>query len=137
MSENSSSHTEQVEKIDILSFVSDFFHRLKRMWWIVILLVGGAMALSYYRVTTSYTPTYVAEATVSVHIVNGGTNANRNTAEQMGKIFPYILTSGALSDVIAQDLGTKSVPGSIRVSNISGTNLLTISVTSTKGESSK
>ena len=134
MSENSSSHTEQVEKIDILSFVSDFFHRLKRMWWIVILLVGGAMALSYYRVTTSYTPTYVAEATVSVHIVNGGTNANRNTAEQMGKIFPYILTSGALSDVIAADLNTNRVPGTIRVTNVKGTNLLTIRVSSSNAD---
>jgi len=128
MSENASNTTE-LEKIDILSFVSDCFHRLRRLWWVVILLTALSMALSYYRVSSSYSPSYVAEATVSVRIVNGGTNANRNTAEQMGKIFPYILTSGALSDVIAADLNMSRVPGTIRVTNISGTNLLTIRVT--------
>ena len=129
MSETSSNKTE-LDKIDILSFVSDCFHRLKRIWWVVILIIAGSMALSYYRVSSNYVPTYVAEATVSVHIVNGGTSADRNTAEQMGKVFPYILTSGALSDVIAADMNMNHVPGTIRVSNISGTNLLTISVTS-------
>ena len=48
----------------------------------------------------------------------------------MGLIFPYILTSGALSDVISADLGMNSVPGSINVSSIKGTNLLTITVRS-------
>ena len=127
MSENA---TTELEKIDILALISDFFHRFRQIWWVAVLLTVLFAAMSYYRVTTTYAPSYTAEATVSVEIVNGSSRGNQNTAEQMGSIFPYILTSGALSDVIAQDLGMKSVPGSIRVSNISGTNLLTISVTS-------
>ncbi|MBR5094182.1 MAG: polysaccharide biosynthesis tyrosine autokinase [Oscillospiraceae bacterium] len=130
MSENVAEKTNEFEKIDLVSFASDFLHRFRRLWLLVLILTLVSTALFYYRTTTNYTPTYVAEATVSVEIVNGGAYANRNTAEQMGLIFPYILTSGALSDVIATDLGLNSVPGTIKVSSIKGTNLLTITVTS-------
>lgn len=129
MNETLSSNSEELEKINIVSFLNDLLHRLRSFWWIIILLTVAFGAASYYRTSTHYSPSYTAEATVSVEIVNGGSYANRNTAEQMGVIFPYILTSGALSDVIAADLGTSGVPGSISVSCITGTNLLTISVT--------
>lgn len=130
MNETPSNAAPQLEKLDILSFLNDCFHRLRSLWWVILLSVVLFAGIFYFRSSTSYSPTYVAEATVSVEIVNGGAYANRNTAEQMGLIFPYILTSGALSDVIAADLNMNSVPGSVKVSCISGTNLLTIRVTS-------
>ena len=118
MNEKIANKSAESEKIDVVSFVNDFFHRLKRMWIVVLVLTVAVAALFYYRTKVSYTPTYVAEATVSVKIANGGAYSNKNTAEQMGLIFPYILTSGALSDVIAEDLGMNSVPGTIKVSSI-------------------
>ncbi len=130
MSENTSKKTTELESIDVISFLNDFLHRFRRLWLVVLALTVGFAGLFYYRTSSTYSPTYVAEATVSVEIVNGGIYANRNTAEQMGLIFPYILTSGALSDVIAEDLGTSGVPGTINVSSIKGTNLLTITVSS-------
>lgn len=129
MSENTTTGSE-LEKIDLIALLNDFFHRLRQIWWVVVLLTALFAAASYYRVSTSYTPSYTAEATVSVEMMFGSSRGNQNTAEQMGSIFPYILTSGALSDVIASDLGTRNVPGTIQVTNIKGTNLLTISVTS-------
>ena len=134
MNENTTKKTEDPERIDILAFVDEFINRFRRLWALVLITTLAAAGVSYYRTTTTYSPTFVAEATVSVSLINGGTYANRNTAEQMGLIFPYILTSGALSDVIAEDLGTKSVPGTIRVGSISGTNLLTISVVARNAE---
>ena len=130
MNETVSNNSTELEKLDIISFLNEFLYRSRRLWWLIVATTVLAASLSYYRVSSNYSPTYVAEATVSVEIVNGGAYANRNTAEQMGLIFPYILTSGALSDVISADLGTKSVPGTIRVTCIKGTNLLTIDVTS-------
>lgn len=129
MNENLSSVSEEQGKVNIESFLNDALHRLRSFWWIILLLTVLFGALSYYRTSTHYSPSYTAEVTVSVEIVNGSEFTNKNTAEQMGVVFPYILTSGALSDVIANDLGLSSVPGSIQVSCISGTNLLTISVT--------
>ncbi len=135
MNEKIANKSAESENTDIISFINDFFHRLKRMWILVLVLTVAISAIFYYRTSVTYSPNYVAEATVSVEIVNGGTYANKNTAEQMGLIFPYILTSGALSDVIAEDLGTSNVPGTINVSSISGTNLLTITVRSSDAES--
>lgn len=129
MNETFTTNPEEQERINIISFLNDLVHRLRNFWWVILLLTVAFGAVSYYRTSTHYVPSYTAEATVSVEIVNGGTYANRNTAEQMGVIFPYILTSGALSDVISADLGTNAVPGSINVTCITGTNLLTISVT--------
>ncbi len=135
MNENREDRVVELEKLDILSFVNDFLHRFKRMWWIAVALaVFGGLAM-YYRASVNYSPTYRAEATAAVSLTYSTSTANRNTAEQMGKVFPYILTSGALKDVIAADLGVKTVPGTINVNNISGTNLLTISVTGTDPQS--
>ncbi len=128
----SASKIDESEKIDIVSFLQDFLHTLKRMWWVVLImaLVGGAGF--YSRTSMTYSPTYTAEATVSVQAVNSGSYYDNSaaTAEQLGNVFPYILTSGVLKEVVAEDLGRTSMPGNISVSNISGTNLLTISVTS-------
>lgn len=134
MNENISYNNENRESIDFLSFAYDLLHRLKSFWWVVVLTTTVCGLIFYYNSSSSVTTTYRAEATVSVELVNGGAAANRNTAEQMGNIFPHILTSSALNEIIASDLGLRSVPGTIRVSCISGTNLLTISVTGSNGE---
>ena len=126
---NETENRQETQQIDLVGLLRDFLHSLRRLWPVVLVLTIAFGALFYSRGTRSYSPQYMAEATVSVEIVNGGSYANRNTAEQMGEIFPHIIRSGALSDVIAADLGTKSVPGTIQATCIKGTNLLTISVT--------
>ncbi|MBQ1378313.1 MAG: polysaccharide biosynthesis tyrosine autokinase [Lachnospiraceae bacterium] len=129
MSETTAEKQQAPEKIDIVSFLYDILNRLRTFWLVIVILTVGCGALNYFRSSATYKPSYRAEATVAVEILNGGTYANENTAEQMGNVFPYILTSGALSEIIASDLGMTYVPGSISVSSIDGTNLLTISVT--------
>ena len=126
MSETASNNEQELDMLDIMAFLSDFGHSLKRLWWVVLIIIAASVLAFYFRVTRSYSPYYVAEATVSVELVNGGSYANRNTAEQMGLIFPYILNSGVLSEVIAADLHTNGVPASINATCIKGTNLLTI-----------
>lgn len=138
MSENTASvqNQEELQKIDFVSFLRDYFHVFRRKWWIVVLLAVALGALSYFHTRVSYSPTYTAEATVSVQAVNSGSRIDNSasTAEQLGNVFPYILTSGVLKDIVADDLGTDGIPGSINVTNIDGTNLLTIQVTSGSGE---
>ena len=48
----------------------------------------------------------------------------------MAEVFPYVLTSGVLEDVVAEEMGLDSLPGSISVEAEEGTNLLTMSVSS-------
>jgi len=127
---------EELKKIDFMSFVTDFLHTFRRLWWIPVLLAAALAAAFYFRVRVSYVPVYTAEATVSVTGKSGigYDGADAQTASQVGKVFPYILTSGALSGIVAEDLGMEAIPGNIQVTNIEGTNLLTIDVTADDGE---
>ena len=134
MSESEVSKQNTPEMIDIFSLFEDMLNRLRSFWWVILLLTIGVAAFNYFRSTTYYYPSYRAEATVSVEISNAGSYSNENTAEQMGKVFPYILTSSALSEIIKADLNMSYVPGNISAKNIEGTNLLTISVTGSNPE---
>lgn len=122
---------ENLEKIDITSLLYSIWNSFRKIWYIFLFLPFIFAAANFFRVTTSYTPTYTAEATVSVSVIgiDGTSDNNARTAGQLGKIFPYILTSSALKDIIAEDLGMGYVPGNISASNVEGTNLLTIKVT--------
>ena len=123
-------NTETLDKLDITASLYSIWNSAKKIWFVFILLPLLFGAVNFFRVSTSYTPTYLAESTVSISVVGNDGNATNNarTAEQLGKIFPYILTSSAMKDIIADDLGMSYVPGTIRVTNVAGTNLLTIQV---------
>ena len=127
MSEYSSRHNDN--KIDLNGLLDRFLDALKHLWVVMLVLVIGFGLFSYLHVTSTYTPVFTASATVSVSSSSGSGNDYAN-AEQLGKVFPYILNSGVLNDRIEEDLGTTYIPGSIFVTNIGGTNLLTIHVTS-------
>ncbi len=120
----------EIEKMDITTYVDAFFHALKRIWILVLVLTLATGAFSYFRTRGSYVPVYTAEATVAVFSSNDGTTASSKSAQQLGTVFPYILTSGILKDVIMEDMGVNALPGTIKVTNVEGSSLLTISVSS-------
>lgn len=128
--ENEARMTDELEKIDIESFLMDMVRGVKRLWWLVIGLAVIFGAASYFRVRTSYQPIYVASATMAVNFSGSSSSyINMESAQQMAEVFPYILTSGVLEEVIAEDLGMDYVPASITATAESGINLFTLSVT--------
>lgn len=120
----------EMEKLDITAFVDSFLHSLKKMWIVVLVLSLSLAAFSFFRTRGSYVPAYKAEATVAVYSSDDATTTNSRSAQQLGTVFPYILTSGVLKDVIKEEMGVSALPGNIKVTNVEGTNLLTISVSS-------
>ena len=112
--------------------LDDFVRGLRRLWWLVLtltILVGAGMgAASWLR----YTPVYTASATFTVYVKNESqasvTAYNYAAAQQMAKTFPYILTSGVLSDLVKTDLGVTALP-SISVSTVEDANMIVLSVT--------
>lgn len=142
MSENGEHKTEEnsLQKIDIMMLVEQFLHALKRLWWVVLILVTIFADLSYFQVNRSYVPHYEAEATLEIftsktdQALGSESYMNVVTAEQLGKVFPYILSSGILSDMIAEDLGLDYVPGQISVEVVENTNLVTLHVTASDGQ---
>ncbi|MDO4621740.1 MAG: polysaccharide biosynthesis tyrosine autokinase [Eubacteriales bacterium] len=133
---NMTESPDEAGKIDLISFLMDYMNTMKRLWWIPVVTAVLLAGLFFLRVRYNYNPVFTAEATVSVRMAGNANNndtQNGNTASQLGKIFPYILTSGALSEIVAEDLGTNGVGGDISVNSIDGTNLLTIRVTASDG----
>lgn len=118
---------DEAEKIDLIKAVEDFLHGLKKLWLLILALIVLGAGVSYFRTTYTYTPQYVASATMAV---TGPGGEYSGTATQMAEIFPYILSSGVLQDVVAREMGMDYVPGSVSAQAEEGTNLLTMSVTS-------
>ena len=120
------------QKIDITGVLYPFLKTALKLWWLIIVLTAGLAAIAYFRTSTTYVPVYVASSTVSVSAGDGRSRTNSDSAQsasQLAKVFPYILTSGVLTDIVAEDLGLDSISDSISVTPIEDTTLLTISVT--------
>ena len=123
----------EIMGIDLRVLITDVLRGAKRLLWLGVLLAAlgaGAFALRVWR---NYSPLYRATASFTVYVTNplysGSRTYNASTAEQMAKTFPYILTSGALSDAVRSELGLAALP-SISASVLENTNIFTLSVTS-------
>lgn len=116
----------------------DIFKALKKLWKLLpvffILMslgIGGAFYITYV-------PVYSSSATFSVSLDEdseadtGGYNAS--TVKQLAKTFPYILSSGILSDIVAEDLGTAILPADITASADETSGLFYLTVTASDPE---
>lgn len=130
----SSENTEKsTSGLDLRLVATDLCRQALHLLWLGALAVMIITAALCYRSYRSYTPIYRATATFTVYVSNplqaDIRSYNSATAEQMAKTFPYILTSGALSDVVTKELGIKAMPA-INASVHENTNIFTLSVTS-------
>ncbi len=136
MSETSENRNrnQNLDEIDLIVLMEDLLRGMKHFIVPIILLAVLFSAFFSWRSMKSFKPTYKSEADVTVASVIGDESQNQATASLLGKVFPYILTSGLLNDIVAEDLGRGSVPGTISVKNIPNTPILTITVTSQSQE---
>ncbi|MCD7829858.1 MAG: polysaccharide biosynthesis tyrosine autokinase [Clostridiales bacterium] len=121
------------EKLDLIPLLSGIWRQIRRTWWLGVLFVIVAVTVGILYAHMHYTPRYEAKASFVVSTSDStsiSTSRYYNTVstEQLAATFPYILTSGALSKVVANDLGLSSVPGTITASVLGETNLFQISV---------
>lgn len=119
----------------------DIIIGFKKFGWLcaVLAVVFGSIMFAYKHVT--YVPKYTSEATFTVYTQNNASSIsgvsvysfyyNSATANQLSKTFPYILKSNLLYDAILEDLETDYLGASVSASSVSGTNMFTLSATST------
>ena len=139
MSEYSRKEIAEEEKIDLIRLINDMWKGVKRFWavfFLMMIVLAGLFLLQAYR---GYSPVYTASATFTVEsdsssLYSSSSYLNERTASQIVNTFPYILNSGLLQDMVAEDLGTDSIPGRISVETLGTTNMITILVTSSKAE---
>ena len=132
MSQNSSHGSFSVSKL-----LSILLRGIKRLWIVVLLLTVAGGVLNGMRAWRVYTPSYTASVTFTVYVRNDSQAAiasyNSAIAAQMANTFPYILTSGVLSDLVKEDTGLSALPG-ISAESMTDTNVLTLSVTGSDPE---
>lgn len=119
--------------IDISTLVMDMWRGVKRYGWLILALAIFTSALNCLRVYNGYHPSYEAFAsfTVSLNTASDGSMYEDNLrASQMSMTFPYIIYSGVLKNIIADDLGLEYISETITAENIENTNLFTIKVIS-------
>lgn len=133
--------------IDLGVLLIDFWKGIKKFWYIIILFVIlGVGAMWGYRYFT-YEPLYQASASFTVKTVGDlldnevntayGFFYDKNTADQIEKTFPYILSSGILQKHLCEELGTTYVNGSVNAQVITDSNLVTLSATSRNKEDAR
>lgn len=123
------------EQIDLTRVLDGMWKALRHYFWIVILLTLLGAVLFFVRAKINYVPQYLSSATFTVsadsqNIYSSNGYYNNATASQLESTFPYLLTSGTLSRVVAADLGVEQLNGSITASVMPKTNLFTIEVRS-------
>ena len=130
---NNENNENKIAGIDLNILLHDFFaiarRRIAMLLLFLVLSIGAIGTWEYL----SYKPSYTAQATFTIYVSNPLQSTiqsyNTATAEQMAKTFPYILTSGALSDMIKERLGISSIPP-ISANVLNNTNIFTMRVTS-------
>lgn len=124
-------HIDERNKIDLVSYLISALRVLKKMRFAaVIAVLLGAVLLSLYSQFT-YSPVYEVSTSFTVKIINplysNAVGYNSQTAEQMEKTFPYILSSNALKASVKEHLGVDSLPY-VTASVTKGTNVFTLKV---------
>lgn len=124
--EMSGIETVEEDEIDLMELLYDAWQGVKKFWWLVTGLALIFALLAGVLVRFTYTPQYTASATMSVKELGSTSYVSTQSAQRMEMTFPYILTSGVLEDVVAEDMGMKEMPGEVRVVAEEGANLFTV-----------
>ena len=118
-------------KLDLGILLHDCLMTARRLWWLAVALVVVFSGLLVLRTKLNYRPVYTADATFTVYVGNPMQSEirgyNTSTAEQMAKTFPYILTSGALREVVMRDLDIPALPP-VKANALSNTNIFHLTV---------
>ena len=121
-------------KIDPSAVLEDVLSGFARHFALFLLLASLAASACYLQVKRNYTPMYVASETYIVtpsFSVNYNSSAYNSVAlRQIIQAFPYVISNSAMQRLIAEDLGTGYVPGTISATSVEDTNAFTIKVTS-------
>ena len=123
-------YSAEPEKIDLIAFLAEYFQAFRKFFLgvlILVILMGGG---SFLTAKLRYQPMYEAYTSfvVGSNRAVGYSYYDNVTAQQLGKTFPYIVTSGVLKDVVARDLQVGAVSSQIEASVMEISNLFTIRV---------
>ncbi|MBQ3384029.1 MAG: polysaccharide biosynthesis tyrosine autokinase [Erysipelotrichaceae bacterium] len=121
--------------VDLVDIFASFFKMLMHNILLVIILAALCAGLMVGYTKYKYVPVYTASATYTVNIQSssvGSTSSyyDRTTATGMATSFRYLLPSSIMQRRIKAAMGDRGTAAKISASVVEGTNLLTISASS-------
>lgn len=130
--ENLETTENNIPKIDLIEFLRGLLRSCRHLLLEGVILIVILVALFCVRTQRNYFPSYQASASFTVQVANpfyaGQQYYNSSMAEQMAKTFPYILTSGVLSQEVRETLGISYMP-SVSARALGNTNIFSLTVT--------
>ncbi len=116
--------------LDISGYVDTAMKGLRHHWTTFLIIVSLFSSIGWFAARQMYTPTYSTYTTFVVttnkDYGSGSSYYNNSTATQVAKTFPYIISTSAMQYLVAEELGTKTVPGTVEASVLEKTNFVTI-----------
>ncbi len=123
------------DKIDLIRLVKTALRHVRYSWILCVFLVVVFALAGNFLSRRFYSPTYQVRASFVVNAYteeDAGTYSHNYTnsqiAKQLNETFPYVLTSGALSRIVAADLGYDSLPVSVSAEALGEINIFRITV---------
>lgn len=109
----------------------------KNLWVIVLAVLIGLMAVEIWN-GSMYTPMYTSTATLTVNLKNSAVYSytNLGAASEMAEIFSNVFVQPTMKAYAADHLGMQGFAGNISSSALEGTNIFTVSVTTSSPETS-
>ena len=126
--------TQNTAPIDLMGLISSLIPALKKLWLLGAIATFLCAGAAFLKTSTSYVPVYEANASFTIRVVNplyASVNSyNMETASQMEKTFPHILTSDPLKSRVREYLDIPYIP-TVIAEVIPGTNVFTLRVRDT------
>lgn len=131
------------EALDLGILLRNLFYGLCRFWWLLAMFMMAGGWLMYTRASRSYVPLY--RSTASFTVMTGDMESGESynffydvqSAGQLARTFPYILSSELLGDAMKADLGVSVINGNLYASAVSESNLITMGAISTDPDDAK
>ncbi|MBQ5823251.1 MAG: polysaccharide biosynthesis tyrosine autokinase [Clostridia bacterium] len=123
--------------VEIKVLLSDLWRGIIKFGWVALVLAVLFSGVEFYRTYIRFVPEYTVSATFTVQTENksltgtGGVSAysfyyNRDTADQLATVFPYIVGNSVLKMKVCDDLGVNTMPASVTAQCVTGTNMVTL-----------
>lgn len=128
---------EAASSVEIKVLLSDLWRGVIKFGWIAIVLAVVLGGVQFYRSYVRFVPEYTVSATFTVQTENkilsgqGGVSAysfyyDRDTADQLATVFPYVVDNSVLKMQVCDDLGVDAMPARVTAKCVTGTNMVTL-----------
>lgn len=138
--ENKPNNNTSKDDAQVKIYLGDAIRGIKKFWWLCVSLAVILGSFRAINARMSYSPIYTSTATLTVNTRQtsaiSGVSVysfyyDATSASQLTSVFPFIVSNNLLQDAICADMDIPSVPASLSVSCVSGTNMIKLSATGT------